>query len=206
MKSNNILYLASKSSSRRHLLDEANIAYEIIEQDAPETSYTVSNSLGVIVKQIALEKMDYVALPKGVDGQVIYVLTADTLCRDVDGNILFKPVDYQDAVKTVKRLRSKDIFIYTGFCLDKKVFKNNSWMTCERILDAVGASCIVDVPDDSIETYFESTNALCASGSLIIDNFGMQFVKSVNGSYSAIIGLPLFEIRESLCKLGFFSS
>lgn len=43
-----------------------------------------------------------------------------------------------------------------------------------------------------------------SAGALFVEGFGAQFVKEVNGSYSAIIGLPMFEVREALEQIGFF--
>ena len=60
------------------------------------------------------------------------------------------------------------------------------------------------MPDNWIDIYLEKTPYLDVSGGMAIEKYGNQFLKTVQGSYSTIIGLPLFEVREALEKLGFF--
>lgn len=63
----------------------------------------------------------------------------------------------------------------------------------------------MDLPDEWIDSYLEKTGALSAAGALVIDDFGSLFFKSMAGSYTGIIGLPLSELREALSELGFFN-
>lgn len=206
MKYQDILYLASKSSSRRYLLDQSKIPYKIIEQNAKEEAANKGLSLEQSVKEIALEKMDCAVLPIGKENQIIYVLTADTLVQHPNGLFYGKPLDYDDAVQKIKSLRALAIEVATGYCIDVKIFKNNQWNILKREVEVVKASCIFDIPDEWIDTYIKNSSALQAAGAIIIEHFGMQFLKSVSGSYSTIIGLPLFQVRESLSKLGFFAN
>lgn len=48
-------------------------------------------------------------------------------------------------------------------------------------------------------------NLVSFAGALAVDGYASQFVKSINGSYTAILGLPLYEVREALEQLGFFN-
>ncbi len=58
--------------------------------------------------------------------------------------------------------------------------------------------------NDAGRTYFYKSKFPGASGAVAIEDYGAQFLKTVDGSHSAIIGLPLFELREALDELGFF--
>jgi septum formation protein len=222
----NILYFGSKSQSRRMLLEESQIPFVVIDQNADESQCDWGLPLQQLVASIALHKMDHVVLPDGTyEGEICYVLTADTMSHDTTGKIHGKPVDRADAVAKIKASREGS-FLCTAFCVDRRVWrsvrrslavpfealsegrgeggKNNVWVVDERITDVVSAEFIFFVPDNWIDIYLEKTPFLDVSGGMAIEKYGNQFLKTVQGSYSTIIGLPLFEVREALEKLGFF--
>ena len=200
----NILYFGSKSQSRRMLLDEAKIPYVVVDQNADETACDWNLSLPQLVLSIAIYKMQHVILPDGKhEGDICYVLTADTMSHDKNGVIHGKPIDKADAIAKIKASAAGS-FLCTAFCLDRKVWKQDAWMIEERIADVIAAEFIFLVPENWIDIYLEKTPYLDVSGGMAIEKYGNQFLKTVQGSYSTIIGLPLFEVREALEKLGFF--
>lgn len=199
-----ILYVGTKSASRRMLLDEAKIPYVLVSQDADESVCDVAPDLESMVTAIALQKMNHVVLPKGKEGDVCFVLTADTLSQDARGAIAGKPENKDDAIAMIKAARD-GVYTGTAFCLERKKWVNNSWHCEEQIIEYVTSQCVFDVPDEWIENYLQNSPARNASGAITIEDYGMQFLKSVNGSYSAIIGLPMVELRQALQKLNFFS-
>ena len=200
----NILYIGSKSQPRKMLLEEAKIPFIVVEQDANETQCDWSLPLAQLVLSIALYKMQHVILPLGkTEGEICFVLTADTMSHDKTGKINGKPVDREDAIEKIKAARAGS-FLCTAFCLDKKIWRNGVWEIEERIADIVFAEFLYVVDDEWIDYYLEHTPYLDVSGAIAVEKFGNQFLKSVHGSYSTIIGLPLFEIRQALDRLGFF--
>jgi len=200
----NILYIGSKSQPRKMLLEEAKIPFIVVEQDANETQCDWSLPLAQLVLSIALYKMQHVILPLGkTEGEICFVLTADTMSHDKTGKINGKPVDREDAIEKIKAARAGS-FLCTAFCLDKKIWRNGVWEIEERIADIVFAEFLYVVNDEWIDYYLEHTPYLDVSGAIAVEKFGNQFLKSVHGSYSTIIGLPLFEIRQALDRLGFF--
>ncbi len=200
-----ILLLGSKSPSRQMLLRDSKIPFIVIEQDADETFCDWNLQIPQLVERIALYKMEHAIVPAGKqEGQVSFVLTADTLSSDPQGNTNGKPIDREDAIKKIKAARGGTSQLSTAFCLAKKVWKENRWHTEKQITRVVSASYIFDVPDHWIERYMEHSVGYRASGAVAIEDYGAQFLKTADGSHSAIIGLPLFELREALDKLGFF--
>jgi len=201
---NNILLLGSKSYSRKLLLDFARIPYQVIEQDADETQCDWELAMPQVVANIARYKMKHVIMPQGTqEGQIAYVLTADTLSQEKDGTISGKPVNREDAINKIRRARA-GMRTGTAFCLDKRVWRNEKWEVEQRIEQYVEAEYIFDIPEAWIERYVQNSIVLNASGAIAIEEYGAQFLKEVRGSYSAIVGLPLFEIREALEEVGFF--
>ena len=204
IKNNNILYCGSKSQSRRMLLDEAQIPYVMVNQDADETACDWGLPLQQLVLSIALYKMQHVILPAGKhENDICYVLTADTMSHDKTGKIHGKPVDRNDAIAKIRAAREGS-FLCTAFCLDKKIWRNGRWDIVERVEDVVSAEFIYYVPECWVDYYLENTPYLDVSGAMAVEKFGTQFLKTVHGSYSTIVGLPLFEVRQGLEKLGFF--
>lgn len=201
----NILLLGSKSYSRKLLLDQARIPYQIIEQEADETQCDWGLAMPQVVANIALYKMEHVIMPGGTqEGQRAFVLTADTLSQERDGTISGKPTDAQDAIDKIRRARA-GMRTGTAFCLDKRAWRAGKWEIEQRIQGYVQAEYIFAIPEEWIERYMQNTISLSASGAIAIEEYGSQFLKEVQGSYTAIVGLPLFEVREALEKLGFWS-
>lgn len=198
------IYLASASKSRQNLLKEAQIPFKIIEHSANESLINLNQSINKIVEKIAILKMEHVLLSdiEKLKEAPIYVLTADTLTSDKNGNIYGKPKNYDDAIKKIKSFRDGGI-VTTSFCLDKKIFFNDFFNTEKRIIKTLEAECCCDVPDEYIEKYIEKCNALNIAGGLSVDGYGSLFTKYISGSYTAIIGLPMYELREALEELSF---
>jgi len=200
----NILLLASRSEARKQFLTESNLPFSIVSQDANESDCDWGLPLEQVVSSIARYKMKHAILPEAQEGDMCFVLTADTLSQDLDGTINGKPADRADAVAMIKRAREGSRLL-TAYCLDRKKYVQGAWKIEKRIEQCVGASYIFDIPDSWIEPYIDATIALSASNAIVIDGFGTQFLKTVDGSYSTIIGLPMFELRDDLAKLGFFT-
>ena len=200
----NILLLGSKSQARRQLLEEAQISYELVSCEADESKCEWAVSLRETVDRIALYKMEHVIVPdEKKENDICYVLTADTLGQNADGSLSGKPVDRYDAIEKIKAARG-GATVGTSFCLDKRVFKGGQWVCVKRIQEYVEARYDFNVPDKWINIYLEKSFGYQGSGAVAVEGYGAQFLKIVDGSHSAIIGLPLFELRQALETLGFY--
>lgn len=196
------LYVGSTSRSRHMLLQDAGIPFEVIAQSADEQQCDWSLPLNQTVEGIARYKMKHLVLPAGAEGDYCFVLTADTLTENRDGGLEGKPIDRADAVAKLIRAREG---VRTGTaCLVRKChFVQGSWQVIEeRMLYAQG-SYIFNVPDAWIDFYLDNVPVL-GSGAIAIEGFGNQFLQSLQGSLSAVIGLPMYELREALQTMGFF--
>lgn len=203
------LLLASGSKSRAMLLNQASIPFNRISHTADEESIPYDKPLSELIPQIVTLKMNNVALPTVEQfGESILVLCADTMGSTADGEIFAKPVDYQDAIRMIKAYRN-GCDIGTGFCLRKFYFSDGQWHQVAERTSYVESRCLFYIPDDSIDWYLEKLDTLDGlsytnvSGAMAIEGVGSQFVKSIQGSYTAIVGLPLFELRQALFELGF---
>ena len=200
------LFLASNSASRKTLLEQADIPFKIIFQNADETLCDMNRDLSLVVCELAELKMNHAVLPQGqFEGQIIFVLTADTLTKDMHGTLHGKPADRNDAIRILKLCRAGTI-IGTAFCLQKLIWRNDSWEVVQTILEYDQASCIMNVPDEFLDFYLDRIPFLTISGAIDIAGVGDQFLEEVNGSYSAVLGLPMCKVRQSLFKLGFYEN
>lgn len=200
----NVLLLASQSKSRMRLLQEACIPFVTIEQQADESACDWNLSVEHVVTNIARHKMEQAIVPIGKEGQICFVLTADTLSTDSTGAIHGKPTSLEDAMDKIKRTRQGINTCTSAFCLEKKVFQNNLWHTQKRIEQYAQVRYQFMIPDNWIPKYLQQVDVLTMAGGVGIELYGNQFLKEVQGSYSAIVGLPLFELRQALEEIGFF--
>lgn len=201
------LYLASASLSRQKILSEIGIPFIPSGHRADESTYDTIKTLEERVQALAVLKMEHAQLPVPSNTKsIIYVLSADTLTCGPDGTIYGKPKSRAQARKLLLNQQKGASCTTTSFCLDAKHAQGDSWKTVNRIQRTVSGQTVCYVPEPWIDTYLDLSGALQASGALAIEGMGSLFVKEVSGSYTAIRGLPVFELREALEEIGFFKT
>ncbi len=201
------LYLGSKSLARRRLLDYAKINYHVIEHGSSEQLNYSPSSFEEQVLAIAQHKMQTLNLPEPslLDAHFLYVLTADTMVRNtLSGEVFGKPIDRKHAIEMLTSERQAPIEVLTGCCLNKFYRHENRWIGSESAHWVSGAVIEFYVDPESIEKYFAAfPNVLQCSGAGVVEEHGLSYLKSISGSYTAVLGLPLFELRMALTKMGF---
>lgn len=200
-----ILYLGSQSKIRQRLLKTAGIKFKVLQHQSDECGVELEKDFGKYVLGIAKHKMESLSLPKVEDCKknTIFVLTADTLTK-VDRHILGKPEDIDDARRMLKLMFNKSTEVLTGVCLEKKVWNDGKWTTDVVKLWVSNAIIEFWVDEENYDNYFKKLpEAMLSCGAGRIEEFGQNFLKSVNGSYTTILGLPMFELRQVLKEIGF---
>ena len=200
------LFLASGSAGRRALLADALIPFEVINQDADESEISLDAPLKAVVQNLAQLKIDHVILPADLSvDQEIFIVTADTLTVGADGLFLGKPTSREHAVEMIVGHRGRLTLTGTGFCLEKRICVDGVWVAEKRILGYGEGYCGFEVSDEHIDFYLDRIPFLTVSGAVALGEgyFSQQFVREIQGSYTAIIGLPLFEVRQALQIIGF---
>ena len=200
------LFLASGSDGRKKLLTDSLISFEVVSQDADESTVSLDASLKEVVQGLAQLKMNHVHLPNDIEeNQELFILTADTLTVGKDGSFLGKPQSRDHAVEMIKGHRGRMTVTGTGFCLERRIFIDGELKVDKRINGYAEGSCLFEVDDSSIDFYLDNIPFLKVSGGVALGkgSFSQQFLKEVRGSYSAIIGIPMFELRKALQEVGF---
>jgi septum formation protein len=202
------LLLASRSASRRALLDAAKIPYVLYEHAIDERAISWAMPLEQLVLAIARQKMEAVVYNDSQSNQdsPLFILTADTLTQQYDGTICGKPSSYEEAVAMLDGFRGKESRIATGFRIERRIWKQGKWYVEAAHEEVVVGICVFSVPESSVKEYLRQCSALSCAGAMAIEEYGLQFTQYVSGSYSSIIGLPLFEVRVALDEMGFFQT
>lgn len=182
------LILASKSARRRYLLKQAGINFSVIPSDFDESSVPVSSPENY-VKILAESKAKYISdnYPDS------WVIGADTVVV-INGNILGKPSSRDDARIMLKDLSGQTHEVITGYCICCKA-KERSFS--EFIRTKV---LFKDLSEDEIEWYIHTKEPFDKAGGYAIQGLGTFLVKSINGSYTNVVGLPVCEVIEFLIK------
>jgi septum formation protein len=189
------------------LLAFAGIPYHVLEHGSDENLPYDGGSFAAYVLAIAQSKMRAVILPARheVATDYLFMLTADTLVRSTkNGEILGKPCTHERALQMLALECQAPIEVMTGCCIEKMQYQNGAWQVVahESIASASMLEFIVD--EASVETYLaRDPIAIHCAGGAIIEEFGLAYLKSINGSFSATMGLPLYEVRMILRRLGF---
>ena len=183
-----LLILASKSPRRRYLLEQAGLSFRVIPSDIDESSVAMS-SPEVYARVLSEAKANDVA-KKYPDK---WVIGADTIVLK-DGAILGKPSSQSEARTMLRRLSGQTHQVLTGYaicCLAKQR------MFSETIKTDV---LFKNLTDKEIEWYIQTKEPFDKAGAYAIQGLGTFLVKSINGSYTNVVGLPVCEVLEFLIK------
>lgn len=206
--SKNFLYLASQSKTRQQLLEIADIPFKLISHKSDERVSDSGLSFEQYVLAIAQEKMQEIIYPPKSEiefNKPYFFLTSDTLVRGLSSSEVFgKPKDLQDAKRMLRALRDQTILVATACCLEKKIFDGKEWKNIDQKHWVVTATAEYCVDEESLDKYLEKVpSALSIASGATIEGYGHNFVKTIDGSYSAALGLPIFELRQILKKMNF---
>lgn len=207
MSNVDVLYIASQSPARQRLLTFAGIPFNVLAHGSDENLPYDGGSFAEYVVAIAQGKMRAVVLParNDVATDYLFVLTADTLVRSTkDGQILGKPGTRERALQMLALECQAPVEVMTGCCIEKLQYLNDAWQIVaqESIVSASTLEFMVDAA--SVDTYLsQQPIAIHCAGGAIVEDLGLAYLKSINGSFSGTVGLPLYEVRMILRRLGF---
>ncbi|WP_422910256.1 Maf family protein [Pseudomonas sp. MAC6] len=183
------LYLASGSPRRRELLTQIGVPF--LTQIAPiDENALPGESPFAYVERLALAK-GHAGLAALADSDGAVVLGADTAVV-LDGRILGKPRDRADALATLQALSGRSHQVLTAVALVSR----------ERQAARVVTSQVTFRPlsQAEIEAYWASGEPQDKAGSYGIQGLAAVFVSQLQGSYSAVVGLPLCETAALLAE------
>ncbi|MFO7666270.1 MAG: Maf family protein [Desulfobacterales bacterium] len=187
------LILASKSARRRYLLKQAGLSFSVIPSGFDENSVPVThpdNYVKVLAESKAMDISD--KYPES------WVIGADTVVV-IGGQILGKPLSRSDAREMLKNLSGQTHIVLTGYCICNKI---KNCLFSDTIKTEV---LFKNLTDEEIEWYIHTKEPFDKAGAYAIQGLGTFLVKSINGSYTNVVGLPVCEVLEILIKEGVLS-
>lgn len=210
MNNSRVLYLASQSRARARLLEEARIPFSTISHSSAEDLLYNGASFEEHVCAIAQDKNQKIlfeSIGEPREKEMYFFLVADSLAfTHHSKQILGKPCDIADAHRMLGLLRAEDADVITACVLSKRYYHAGTWQEATTAAWTVLTQARFCIPERDVERYLAlEPYALQACGAAIVEGYGAQFLERINGSYSALCGLPLFELREHLVQLGFFN-
>jgi len=179
-----VLILASRSPRRSELLAAAGIEFEVLAADIDETPH-LNEAPAAYVERLAIEKACAVLALR----PEARILGADTTVT-IDGEILGKPVDGDDAARMIRKLNGRAHDVHTGVAL----------VTSRGVRSAVATTRVwfSKMTDEDISWYVATGEPVDRAGAYAIQGFASRFIPRIEGSYSNVVGLPVALVSSIL--------
>lgn len=187
------IYLASRSPRRAELLQQIGIRFSVLPSDIDE-SQRENEAPANYVLRLAKSKAEVCLAGLRAGNQpLLPVLAADTTVS-VDGNILGKPEDAEEASCMLRLMSGRWHEVLTGLAIATPE-------GIEALLSVTRVEMAALTPDE-IEAYIRSGEPFDKAGAYGIQGLAGTFIKRIEGSYSGVMGLPIFETAQLLKRAG----
>ncbi|MDB4512030.1 Maf family protein [Arenicella sp.] len=183
------LILASGSPRRKALLESIGLEFSVLKTDTDE-SLNHNESPQDYVVRLATDKAR--TAEQLLQAENCAILTADTIvCQDQ--TVFAKPIDKNDAVRTWQQLSNSSHQVMTSVCLlaQAKLYS----CTCTTSVK------FCSISSAQMDQYWRTGEPQDKAGAYAIQGFASAWVQQINGSYSNVVGLPLFEVNQLLAKI-----
>jgi septum formation protein len=185
------LILASKSPRRCEFLKQMGLDFDVIPSHVEEEDFVQ----GEHPKDHVIRLSEAKALDVGRRHPGHWVIAADTIVY-IDGIILGKPRNGDQAMDMLRRLSGQEHQVLTGFsihCVGRRKGERQAVQTAVRMKSLTEAE---------IAWYIQTGEPFDKAGGYAIQGIGSFMVESIRGSYTNVVGLPLCEVIEVLSRLG----
>ena len=182
------IILASKSPRRKEILETMGVEFEI---DVADVDESVDESLSPLEAVCEISKRKAKAVSQRHTGEKI-IISADTVVV-IDGRIIGKPKDKEDAFNILKGLSGKTHEVYTGFT----IFGNGKSKTDYEVTKVH----FKELCDEDIKRYIETGEPMDKAGAYGIQQKGNLFVEYIHGDYYNVVGFPISKICVTIKEL-----
>ena len=187
------ILLASQSPRRRQLLEQIGIGFALIRVNVEEQQRSAESPEQFVVR-MAMEKAAAGRLASAAAGTGEPVLGADTIVVLGD-EVLGKPVDRADGLAMLARLSSQTHEVLSAVALAGDPVQYR--LSRSRVEFRA-------IPADERAVYWATGEPLDKAGAYAIQGRAAVFVRHIEGSYSGVMGLPLYETAELLAEVDIF--
>jgi septum formation protein len=192
------IYLASQSPRRQELLKQIGIRFEMLLPSPDEDSESIETPLPqekarTYVERVTLAK-SAAALARWKKSGLPWapILCADTtvsLPKHPDGEILGKPMDAADAIRILTMLSGKAHEVLSSVAVTPKPDEK------PMVLTQISEVQFANLSTEQMNAYIASGEPFGKAGAYGIQGLGGAFIPSIRGSYSGIMGLPIYETQ-----------
>ncbi len=186
------IILASGSPRRRELLAMLFDEFEVIVSDCEET--VTSQDPEKVTEELALQKAEAVAenLTRHTDS--VIVIGADTVVS-IDGKILGKPADQQQAVDMLRMLSGKSHHVSTGVALIGMDAGVQTWI---KSFSETTVVTVAELTEEEINSYVNTSEPYDKAGAYGIQGMFGKHIKGIVGDYNNVVGLPVHRLYQEL--------
>ena len=185
------VYLASASPRRRQLLEQIGVSYEVIKPDVDESRLDDVDPQAY-TQRIAIAKALFANRVVENDKSELFPIVAADTAVVLEYHILGKPQNESDAFHMLNQLSDRTHQVYSSVCVigadEPQLITQISDVTFRKICES------------EIKEYWSSGEPADKAGGYGIQGLGAKFVKYLSGSYSGVMGLPLYELLSLLDK------
>ncbi|WP_149554118.1 Maf family protein [Treponema pectinovorum] len=184
------IILASSSPRRQEILKLLNIPFRVVLPTFKE-EYPLDMQIESVPEFLATRKVDSVARSAPHGTEYPWILGADTIIVH-ENKILGKPKDQQEAVNYIESLQGKTHKVITGLAL----FNSELHYVSNRT--AITEVTFNEMTSEEIDWYIETGEWHGVAGGYRIQGIASCFIKKIEGTNSAVMGLPIFELYDML--------
>lgn len=191
------IILASGSPRRKEILEKTGVTFTVCPSDREEI--TTREKPEEIVAELAAVKAEDIAERSGGD---IIVIGADTMVA-VNGQILGKPRDIEDAKRMLRLLGGNIHKVYTGVSVIIKDMSSTSGLR-ERTVNFVESTDVLVKPltEEQIAAYVATGEPFDKAGGYAIQGRFAVNIERIDGDYNNIVGFPISRLYSTLLKEG----
>jgi septum formation protein len=190
MSNHGTIILASASPRRSELMDLAGIEFSVVPADIDE-AVLPGEEPSAHVLRLSREKAD--AVSGTTAGR--FFIGADTVVV-LEGRIMGKPSDEAEACRMLSELSGRNHEVITGF----SVFDKVSGIHLSRCVRT--EVTFKELSEGEISAYIATGCPMDKAGAYAMQGGAVHFIRTICGSYTNVIGLPMTELYETLCQLG----
>ncbi|MBR3366636.1 MAG: septum formation protein Maf [Lachnospiraceae bacterium] len=192
---NTHIVLASQSPRRRELLGRLGLAFDILPAQGEEQM--IGETPDEIVEELSRQKAEEVLGRVEDAAREILVIGADTVVA-VDGEILGKPRDREDARRMIRELQDRVHQVYTGVTLLRR---HPDGTLQRRTFHEETHVDVYAMSDEEIEAYIDTPEPYDKAGAYGIQGgFGL-YIRKIDGDYNNVVGLPAARVYHEIRKM-----
>lgn len=190
---NSPIYLASRSPRRAELLQQIGVQFSILPSDIDESERENESPAEYVLRLAKTKAEACMALLAQGNHEMRPVLAADTTVT-IDGRILGKPKDEEDARDMLQLMSGRRHEVLTAMAITT----SNG---IEALLSITQVEMAV-LAVEEIDAYIRSGEPFDKAGAYGIQGLASTFIKRIDGSYSGVMGLPIYETAQLLKGAG----